>query len=142
MLEGRRMKILRSIAAVIVSYFVVFMLVSLSDPALAMIYPGQYVRGAVPPAFLLRLSTYMFAIASILGGVICARFAPSRPGLHLFALFLLGEAIGLGFTVSNWNKGWPHWYSLVWLAVWPVCLYLGGLMKLRQDRKKAAAAAA
>jgi hypothetical protein len=106
------MKVLRSVAAVVLSYVVVFTLVSLSDPVLARIYPGVYVRGQVPPAFLLRLSTYIFAIASILGGAICAWLAPSRPGRHLFALFVLGEVIGLGFTVANWNKGWPHWYSL------------------------------
>lgn len=136
------MKVLRSIAAVVVSYVVVFALVSLSDPVLAKLYPGVYVSGQVPPAFLLRLSTYIFALASILGGVLCAWMAPSRPGRHLFALFVLGEAIGLGFTFANWNKGWPHWYSLAWLAAWPVCIFLGGMMKMRRARRNAAVAAA
>lgn len=135
------MKVLRSVAAVVVSYVVVFVLVLLSDPLLTRLYPGLYVPGQVPPAFVLRMSTYAFVIASILGGAICVRMAPSRPGLHLFWLFILGEVMGLATTIANWNKGWPHWYSLAWLAVWPVSLFLGGLIKKRQDGKKAAAAA-
>lgn len=136
------MKVLRSIGAVVVSYLVVFILVLLSDPLLSRMYPGLYVEGQVPPAFVLRMSTYAFVIASILGGAICVRMAPSRPGKHLFWLFILGEVMGLATTIMNWNKGWPHWYSLVWLAVWPVGLFLGGLARKRQDAQKQMAAAA
>lgn len=136
------MKVLRSIGAVVVSYLVVFILVLLSDPLLSRMYPGLYMEGQVPPAFVLRMSTYAFVIASILGGAICVRMAPSRPGKHLFWLFILGEVMGLATTIMNWNKGWPHWYSLVWLAVWPVGLFLGGLARKRQDAQKQMAAAA
>jgi nitrate/nitrite transporter NarK len=122
---------LRSIASVVVSYLVVFALVSLSDPVIAHFFPGQYVRGKVPPDSLLWLSTGVFALASVLGGWLCVRLASSHYAAHLLWLFLLGEAVGGVFTVANW-KTWPHWQSFVWLVVWPVCLWLGGLGRRAQ----------
>jgi nitrate/nitrite transporter NarK len=129
------MKVLRSIAAVVVSYAVVFVIVWLSDPLLAHLYPGQYVPDKVPPAFLLRASTFIFALASIIGGGLCVRIAPSRPGLHLMILFFICEIVGAVFAMKNWAT-WPHWYSIIWLAIWPVGLWLGGLAKKRQTRQK------
>jgi hypothetical protein len=120
------MKVLRSIVSVLVCYLIVFAIVSLSDPVIAHFFPGQYVRGKVPPVSLLWLSTGVFALASILGGWLCVRLAPSRYAAHLLGLFLLGEIVGIFFTVVNWET-WPHWQSFVWLAVWPVGLWLGGL---------------
>jgi hypothetical protein len=125
------MKVLRSIASVVVSYLVVFAIVSLSDPVIAHFFPGQYGGGKVPPVPLLWLSTGVFAFASVLGGWLCVRLAPSRYAAHLLPLFFLGEAVGVFFTVMNW-KTWPHWQSFVWLAVWPVCLWLGGIGRRTQ----------
>jgi nitrate/nitrite transporter NarK len=119
------MKLLRSVAAIVASYIVVYGIVFASDPILALLFPGQYVSGKVPPTFLLWLTTAIFALASILGGWLCVLLAPTRPVLHLFVLFLVGEAIGIVFTVGNWSM-WPHWYSFVWLAIWPACLWVGG----------------
>jgi hypothetical protein len=132
---GASMKVLRSIAAVVVSYAVVFLIVWLSDPLLAHLYPGQYVPNKVPPAFLLRASTFIFALATIVGGGLCVRIAPSRPGLHLLILFIIGESVGTVFSIRNWAT-WPHWYSLIWLAIWPIGLWLGGLAKKRQTDRK------
>jgi hypothetical protein len=128
---GQAMRMLRSIASVVVSYLVVFALVSLSDPVIAHFFPGQYVRGKVPSVPLLWLSTGVFALASLLGGWLCVRMAPTAYASHLVRLFLLGEAVGIAFTAVNW-KTWPHWQSFVWLAVWPLCLWLGGLLRRTQ----------
>jgi hypothetical protein len=125
------MRRLRSIASVLGSYLVVFALVSLSDPAIAHLFPGQYVRGKVPPDALLWLSTGVFAFASFLGGWLCVRLAPGSYAAHLLWLFLLGEAVGIVFTVVNW-KTWPHWQSFLWLVVWPISLWLGGLLRRAQ----------
>lgn len=134
------MKLLRSIAAVVISYALIYALVWVSDPVLSRLYPGMLGPGQVPPVFLLRISTYIFAIASLAGGALCVRMAPTRPGLHLLILFVLGEIVGVGFSIANWNKGWPHWYSLVWLGIYPVCLWLGGMMRKRKEARTAAAA--
>lgn len=119
------MKLLRSVASVVISYIVVTAIVILSDPLLSRLFPGQYVRGQSIPAFLLWIGAAIFAVASILGGWLCVRMAPSQPGKHLLALFLLGEVAGVISTIVNWNK-WPHWNSFLWLAIWPVCLWIGG----------------
>ncbi len=120
------MKILRSIASVLVAYVVVFAIVLGSDPLLARMYPGLYVRSQIPPNFILWIGTAIYAIASVLGGWICVRLAPSKPGKHLLALFLFGEVMGIVSTILNWNH-WPHWQSLTWIALWPLCLWIGGL---------------
>jgi hypothetical protein len=123
------MKLLRSIASVVLSYIVVYGIVFASDPVLTHFFPTQYVAGKVPPTFLIWISTAIFAVATIFGGWLCVLIAPSKPGAHLLALFVVGEALGLFFTVHNWGV-WPHWMSFVWLVVWPVFLWIGG--KLRQ----------
>jgi nitrate/nitrite transporter NarK len=122
------MKLLRSVASVVVSYIVVYGIVFSSDPILAHLFPTQYVPGKVPPAFLLWISTAIFALATLLGGWLCTLIAPSRPGAHLFVLFLIGEVLGLFFTWRNWST-WPHWYSFLWLVVWPVFLWIGGRLR-------------
>lgn len=122
------MKLLRSVASVLVSYVVVYGIVMLSDPVLMHFFPTQYVAGKVPPTFLLWTTTAIFAVASTLGGWLCVLIAPSRPGVHLAALFILGEALGLFFTWRMWGQ-WPHWHSFVWLAVWPVCLWIGSTFR-------------
>lgn len=122
------MKTVRSVASVVVSYVVVYTIVILSDPVLTHFFPTQYVAGKVPPTFLLWISTAVFAVASTIGGWLCAIIAPSRTGHHLVALFILGEGVGLFFTWRMWGQ-WPHWYSLVWLLVWPVCLWIGGISR-------------
>ncbi len=129
------MKVLRSIASVIASYVVVYLIIVLTDPILSRLYPGVYVPNKVPPAFLLWISTCVFALASVVGGVLCVRLAPVHPGLHLLVLFVLGEAAGTASAVAVW-KTWPHWYSLLWLAVWPVCLWIGSLARKREGREK------
>jgi len=119
------MKLLRSIASVVIGYIVVYGIVLCSDPILTHFYPNDYVAGKIPPTFLLWIGTAIFALATLLGGWLCVRIAPSSPGVHLFALFILGELIGLGFTWKMWGT-WPHWYSIAWLIVWPVFLWIGG----------------
>lgn len=134
------MKLLRSAAAIVVTYVVVYGIVFASDPILTMLFPGRYVAGQVPPLFLLWVVTGIFVLASILGGWLCILLAPSRPGLHLLVLFLVGEVIGLAFTVHNWPT-WPHWYSVLWLIVWPVCLWIGAWIRSRRGISGAMASA-
>ena len=129
------MKLLRSVASVLISYVVVFGIVMASGPLLARLFPGQYAAGKVPSLSLLWVGTAIFAVASILGGWLCMRLAPSRLGAHLLALFVLGEALGVVTTVVNWSK-WPHWNSFVWLAIWPVCLWIGAMPALRRSAPK------
>ena len=116
---------LKSIAVVAGSYVLSVLLVMATDPLLSRLFPGDFVKGRVPSDTALMASTVAFAVVSIICAWICARFAPGNAAKHVLWFFIVGEAMGLIFTAVGWNKGWPHWYSLAWLIVWPVSCWIG-----------------
>jgi hypothetical protein len=116
---------LKSIVVVIGSYVLSFVLVLCTDPLLSRLFPGDFVTGHVPSNTPLMASTLCFAVITILCAWVCARFAPSRPARHVLWFFILGEVMGIAFTIIGWNGGWPHWYSLSWLLIWPVGCWIG-----------------
>lgn len=123
------MKLLRSVASVLLSSIVVYGVVVVSYFVLTYFFPDQYAAGEGSAPFLLWISTGMFAVASIFAGWLCVRLAPFRQSGHLFVLFLLGELAGAYLAWQRWGQDWPQWHLLVALAVWPVCLWLGGLRR-------------
>jgi hypothetical protein len=129
---------IKSVAVVAGSYVLSVVLVMASDPLLSLFFPGDFVRGRVPSDAALAASTGLFIAVSILCAWVCARFAPGRSGRHVLALFVVGEAMGLGFTIANWNNGWPRWYSLAWLASWPLSCWIGFLLSGRKAPAPAA----
>jgi hypothetical protein len=42
--------------------------------------------------------------------------------------------MGIGATIPNWSKGWPHWYWLSWLLTWPVSCWIGLRLAGRQAK--------
>jgi hypothetical protein len=110
---------LKSIAVVVGSYLLSVALVMASDPLLSRLFPGDFVGGRVPSNN---------ALLAIICAWICARFAPGRAARHVLWFFILGEAMGIGAIIPNWNKGWPHWYWLSWLLTWPVSCWVGMLL--------------
>ena len=131
----------RSVAVVIGCYVLSVVLVLSTDPLLTRLFPGDFVRGRVPSNAPLLASTGCFFVISILCAWICAKFAgnPSRRGVLWF--FVVGEVMGVVFTVLNWNNGWPHWYGLSWLIVWPVSCWIGLMLGGRQASQAATASA-
>jgi hypothetical protein len=123
----------KSVAVVVGSYILSVVLVLASDPILSRIFPGEFVRGNIPSNTALMASTILFVLASIFCAWLCARFAPSRAEKHVLWFFILGEVMGLGMTIPNWNKGWPHWYSVAWLLTWPVSCWIGLMLARRRS---------
>jgi hypothetical protein len=123
----------KSVAVVVGSYILSVVLVFASDPILSRIFPGDFVRGNIPSNTALMASTILFVLASIFCAWLCARFAPSRAEKHVLWFFILGEVMGLGMTIPNWNKGWPHWYSVAWLLTWPVSCWIGLMLARRRS---------
>jgi O-antigen/teichoic acid export membrane protein len=123
----------KSVAVVVGSYILSVVLVLASDPILSRIFPGDFVRGNIPSNTALMASTIFFVLASIFCAWLCARFAPSRAEKHVLWFFILGEVMGLGMTIPNWNKGWPHWYSVAWLLTWPVSCWIGLMLARRRS---------
>jgi hypothetical protein len=132
---------LKSIGVVVGSYILSMLLVFASDPLLSKIFPGDFVKGHVPSTNPLLASTACFIVISILCAAICARLAPSNPGKHVLWFFVLGEAMGLVFTITGWNSGWPHWYSISWMISWPITSWVGLALGGRKGGKASAAAA-
>ena len=123
---------LKSIAVVLGSYLLSVVLVLATDPLLSRLFPGDFVRGRVPSDEALVASTALFVVVSILCAWLCARFAPGCAARHVLWFFVLGEVMGIGATIPNWSKGWPHWYWLSWLFTWPVSCWIGLLLARRR----------
>jgi hypothetical protein len=125
----------KSVAVVVGSYILSIVLVLGTDPILSRIFPGDFVRGNIPSNKALMASTALFVLASILCAWVCARFAPSRAEKHVLWFFVLGEVMGIAATIPNWNKGWPHWYSVAWLLSWPVSCWIGLVLARRREEQ-------
>jgi hypothetical protein len=131
---------LKSNAVVIGSYLLSVVLVLASDPVLSRLFPGDFVKGHIPSNTALTASTAFFVVISVLCAWICARFAPGRASRHVLWFFVIGEVMGIGATIPNWDKGWPHWYWLSWLIAWPIACWIGFRLGGLQTTQAAAAA--
>lgn len=115
----------KSILVVLGSYILSIILVFCTDPILSKIFPGEFERNGIPSNRALIGSTVAFFVVSVICAWICAKLASYNAAKHVFWLFMLGEAMGLVFTIAGWNSGWPHWYSISWMVVWPIACWLG-----------------
>jgi hypothetical protein len=129
----------KSIAIVAGSYVLSIVLVLCTDPLLSRLFPGEFVKEHIPSTAPLVASTAFFAVISILCAWLCARFAPSRPGRHVLWFFIVGEVMGFVFCALNWNNGWPHWYPISWLVIWPIACWIGLLLGGRRTGEPSAA---
>ena len=129
---------LKSLLVVAGSYLLSVVLVLATDPLLSRLFPGEFVKGQIPSSRALVTSTAFFVLISILCAWLCARLAPGRISRHVLWFFILGEAMGIGAIIPNWDKGWPHWYWLSWLLTWPVSCLIGFLLVRRRADSSAA----
>jgi hypothetical protein len=128
--------VLKSIAVVVGSYLLSVVLVIATDPLLSRLFPGDFEKGRIPSNTALMASTACFAVVSVICAWVCARFAPDRAARHVLWFFILGEVMGIAAIIPGWNKGWPHWYGLSWLVIWPVGCWIG--LKLAGRRAESA----
>jgi hypothetical protein len=105
---------------------------------LSRLFPGDFEKGRIPSNTALMASTVCFAVVSVICAWVCARFAPDRAARHVLWFFILGEVMGIAAIIPGWNKGWPHWYGLSWLVIWPVGCWIG--LKLAGRRAELASA--
>jgi hypothetical protein len=130
--------VLKSIAVVVGSYLLSVVLVIATDPLLSRLFPGDFEKGRIPSNTALMASTACFAVVSVICAWVCARFAPDRAARHVLWFFILGEVMGIAAIIPGWNKGWPHWYGLSWLVIWPVGCWIG--LKLAGRRPESTSA--
>lgn len=130
----------RSVAAIVVAFFVVVVLSVGTDEVLRLlkIYPplGQ------------RMSDSLFALAiayrlvfGVLGSYITARLAPYRPMLHSLIGGAIGTVLATLGAVGSWRhpEMGPHWYPVALVVTALPCAWIGA--KVYGDRKREAAAA-
>jgi len=116
---------LKSIGIVAGAYLLSVVLVFATDPLLSVLFPGDFVKNHVPSNPALVTSTALFVVVSIFCAWLCARFSAGRASRHVLWFFIIGEVMGIGATIPNWSKGFPHWYWLSWLLTWPVSCWIG-----------------
>ena len=125
---------LKSIAVVAGTYLLSIVLVLATDPLLSRLFPGDFEKGHIPSNPALLASTVLFVVVSIVCAWVCARFAPQNPAKHVLWFFIIGEVMGIGATIPNWSKGWPHWYWLSWLLTWPISCWIGLMIARGKNR--------
>jgi hypothetical protein len=129
---------LKSIAIVLGTYLLSFPLVFATTPLLAHIFPGEFDKGHVPSNPALIASTASFTVVSIFCAWLCAWLAQrsfrssASTTKHVLWFFVLGEIMGIGFTIPNWSKPWPHWYWISWLIAWPISCWIGLMLAKRR----------
>ena len=85
----------------------------------------------------LALATLYRTIYGVGGAYLTARFAPSRPMLHVMILGVLGLTASLAGAIATWNKMeiyGPHWYPVALVVLAMPQSWLGGWLRERQLR--------
>jgi hypothetical protein len=128
------MNVIKSIVAVVAGFLAIVFLTSTIDALLAGVgifpdRPEEYTTGLSLIALVYRTA---FAVV---GGVVVAKLAPSKPANHVIALAAIGTLIGLLGVITGWNlPGYPHWYSIALTVLTFPAIWYGG--KLAVDKKK------
>lgn len=130
------MNIIKSIGALLAGIFTVSILTIIADAVLQGI-------GFYPPLTKSEeYTTLMYIIGlayrtgfSILGGLVVAKLAPSRPMGHVYVLAAIGLVLGVAGIFSLWNT-FEHWYPIAQAALTAPAIWYGG--KLAVGKKQAA----
>jgi len=131
---------LRSIAAVVIGFFAVFILSLGTDQILHVlkIYPPWdqplYDTG------LLLLATGYRCLYTIFGSYLTARLAPRNPMRHLIVLGGIGLVMSLlGLAGAMVKEMGPVWYPIALVVTTVPCIWLGGIFYKMQTRQHDAA---
>jgi hypothetical protein len=120
---------LRSIGAVLAGVLANIVIVGAIDSALRAtgVYPPMF-RPMAERLWALALS-YRLAVA-VLGGLLTARLAPSRPMRHVTVLAGIETALTVSFVLANWNKPdfGPHWFGIIAAVCYVPLTALGGVL--------------
>ncbi len=127
------MKILKSIFAVIIGFFIVVILSTLTDLLVETL--GIFPSAANPQAYATWM--YVFALVyrlvfTVIAGYATAMIAPDRPMLHVYILAGIGFVMGTLGAVVNWNlAGDAIWYPVTLAILSPFAIWFGGYWKTK-----------
>lgn len=130
-------RILRSMGAVLAGLVANIILAGVIDAAFR-------AAGVFPPLFQpmaddrwgLALATRV--LAGVVGGLLTARLAVTRPMRHVVVLGCIGTLLSALGVLFTWNKGpefGPHWFSIgVAISALP-CTMLGGVLGRKRNTR-------
>lgn len=128
---GRRGSIGRSVLAILAGMIAVIILSVGTDMALvaANVFPPLSQPAAFTTGMLLAATAYR-SVYGVIGGLIAAQLAPSRPIVHSLVLGFLGLLASLAGAVAMWDFG-PNWYPVALVALALPTAWLGGVLHAR-----------
>jgi hypothetical protein len=127
----------RSVLAIVTGFVFVFVLVGITDVALASAGLLPKPGAPVPDTSLLLFMILYVAVYAIAGCWLTARLAPDHPMRHALIGGALGQIVGIVGAMSTWNLT-PLWYNVVGLATPMVYAWIGGRIREWQIERAAA----
>jgi len=125
------MVILRAFIALFAGFLTMAVLVGVATALLMKFIPAWVGEKGSPRAGYIALNLGYSFIAAIAGGYVTAWMAQSNPLIHVLALALI--VLLLSALSALQQRGMqPIWYQLTLLALTPIGVFLGGLLRLKQ----------
>jgi hypothetical protein len=113
----------RIIAAVVLGYAAVGVLVVGTDQIFAIFIPGLQTMTS-PPLYYFVSSLATDTAYTVLGGWLCVRIAREHARNATLGLIVLGELIGLVSQILLWHTV-PHWFGMGLLIAYPPAIWIG-----------------
>ena len=122
--------ILRAFMALVAGFAVMALLVIVIDALVARLAPSwTSTEGRPQPGYVVVNLGYSF-LAAAAGGYVTAWAAAANPLIHVLALGLVVLALAALSALQSRGKQ-PIWYQLALIAVSPIGVLAGGLVRLR-----------
>ena len=92
---------------------------------------------AILESFVYRLNQILIipliyrTVYAIIGGYVCAMFAPQNPKKHVLILNCIGVVLGLMGVIFGWNLS-AHWYPIALVITSAIAVYLGGNLRINK----------
>lgn len=127
--------IVRSIGAILAGFISVAVLSVALDSVFEMlgIFPGTMHPELYAPWMLMVALVYR-SLATIFGGYITAKIAPTDPMRHIYILAALGFVGGVAGAINGWSYG-NHWYPVALAITGPFFVWFGGILQVRIWKK-------
>ena len=124
------MPILRAFLALLAGFAAMAALVGVATAALVKLAPGFVGQPGQPHLGYVFVNLGYSLAAALLGGYITAWVARGNVLIHIAALALIVLLLGALSALQQRGQQ-PIWYQLLLVAVMPVGVALGGLLRLR-----------
>ena len=129
---------LRSLAAVIIGYMIVGLLIFSTDQIFSHLI-ANFNNMHELPTYYFMISIVTDTLYSFAGGWVCAVIAKSHARLSVLFLIAFGELAGLAATILNWGIV-PHYFSFALMILYPPAIWYGARLRGSKEVSRAAAA--